>query len=120
LKDAIGTGTRTSSGPYDPLMPKQPTSETDELLALQRRASDLEAELEGLRRAHEAQTRHLVAERLALANEIEQEVTLLREEVAWRREVMEVQEWQLKMLRNSRSLRYTEPLRRLASALRRT
>jgi len=101
-------------------MPKETTPETDELLALRRRASDLEAELDGLRRAHEAQARHLVAERLALANEIEQEVKLLREEIAWRREVMEIYEEQLETLRSSRSLRYTEPLRRIASALRRT
>jgi hypothetical protein len=101
-------------------VPKQTTSETDEIHALRQRARELEAELEGLRRAHEAQARHLVAERLALANEIENEVKLLREEIDWRKEVMEVQEESLETLRNSRSLRYTEPLRRIASALRRS
>jgi hypothetical protein len=101
-------------------VPNQTTSETHELQALRQRASELEVELEGLRRAHEAQARHLVAERLALANEIEHEVKLLREEIDWRKEVMEVQEEQLKTLRNSRSLRYTQPLRRIASALRRS
>ena len=75
----------------------------------------LEAELDALRRAHEAQARQLVAERLALANEVEREVETLREEIEWRKEVME----QLEPLRDSRSVRYTAPLRRIAAVLRR-
>ena len=51
----------------------------------------LEAELDALRRAHEAQSRRLVAERLALANEVEREVETLREEIEWRKEVMKKQ-----------------------------
>jgi hypothetical protein len=56
-----------------------------------------------------------VAERLALADEVEREVETLREEIEWRKEVME----QLEPLRDSRSVRYTAPLRRLAAVLRR-
>jgi O-antigen biosynthesis protein len=72
-----------------------------------------------LQQAHEAQARRLVAERLALADRIESDVVQLREEVEWRRGVMEAQEAQLTMLQESRSLRYTAPLRRLAATLRR-
>jgi len=79
----------------------------------------LEAELAALRQAHEAQARQLVAERLALAEEIEREVETLREEIEWRKGVMEHQEEQLETLRSSRSLRYTEPLRRIGAVLRR-
>jgi hypothetical protein len=68
----------------------------------------------------------LVAERLVLADHVEHEVGLikeevgvLREEIEWRKGVMEHQEEALEVLRNSRSLRYTEPLRRVASLLRR-
>ena len=96
-------------------MSKPTTTELDELDALRVRTLELEAELGDLRRAHEAQARQHVAERLALANEVEREVETLREEIEWRKEVME----QLELLRNSRSLRYTEPLRRIAAALRR-
>ncbi len=96
-------------------MSKPTTSELDELQALRERTRELEAELDALRQAHEAQARRHVAERLALANEVEREVETLREEIEWRKEVME----QLELLRNSRSLRYTEPLRRIAGALRR-
>ena len=77
--------------------------------------TELEAELEALRKAHEAQSRHLVAERLALAEEIEHEVGALREEIEWRKGVME----QLEALKESRSIRYTEPFRRVAATLRR-
>jgi 2-polyprenyl-3-methyl-5-hydroxy-6-metoxy-1,4-benzoquinol methylase len=82
------------------------------------RTSELEAvreELEALRRAHEAQARHLVSERLAFADQFENEVKLLREEIAWR----ETQGKELETLQASRSMRYTEPLRRLAAMLRR-
>jgi O-antigen biosynthesis protein len=75
---------------------------------LRQRSSDLEtvrAELEALRRAHEAQARHLISERLAFADQFESEIEPLREALA--------------ILQESRSLRYTEPLRRIAAALRR-
>jgi uncharacterized coiled-coil DUF342 family protein len=94
---------------------KPTTTELDELDALRVRTRELEAELDDLRRAHEAQARRLVAERLALANEIEREVETLREEIEWRKEVME----HLEPLRDSRSVRYTAPLRRIAAVLRR-
>jgi hypothetical protein len=100
-------------------MPNETTSETGELDALRKRACELEAELAALRRAHEAQARWLVSERLALADEIEREVGTLREEIEWRKGVMEHYEEQLETLKSSRSLRYTEPLRRLAASLRR-
>ena len=106
---------RAAAVPYDLPVSKPTTTELDELDALRVRTRELEAELDALRRAHEAQARQLVAERLALANEVEREVETLREEIEWRKEVME----QLELLRNSRSLRYTEPLRRFAAALRR-
>jgi uncharacterized coiled-coil DUF342 family protein len=96
-------------------VPKQTTSEEHELQVAHERARELEAELDALRRAHDAQARRLVAERLALANEVEREVETLREEIEWRKEVME----QLEPLRDSRSVRYTAPLRRIAGALRR-
>lgn len=104
---------------YDPSVPKETTSEVRELDALRERTRELEAELDALRRAHEAQARWLVSERLALAEEIEREVTTLREEIEWRKGVMEHYEKQLETLKSSRSLRYTEPLRRLAATLRR-
>jgi 2-polyprenyl-3-methyl-5-hydroxy-6-metoxy-1,4-benzoquinol methylase len=101
------------------------------------REAELEAELAQLRLAHEAQARHLIAQRLALAEEVEREVTTLREEssttiaglreeIEWRKGVMESQEKAIEnhrqvvdALQNSRSFRYTEPLRRIASLLRR-
>jgi SAM-dependent methyltransferase len=85
---------------------------------LLQRTSELEAvraEFEALRRAHEAQARHMVSERLAFADQFESEIEPLREEIEWRKGV----EKQLLMLQESRSLRYTEPLRRIAAALRR-
>jgi transcription elongation factor len=86
---------------------------------LETRVRELEDELELLRTAHEAQARHLVSERLALADEIEREVGQLREEIEWRKGVMEHQQEQIETLVSSRSLRYTEPLRRIASVFRR-
>ena len=96
-------------------MSKLTTTELDELVALRVQTRELKEELDALRRAHEAQARRLVAERLALANEVEREVETLREEIEWRKEVME----RLEPLRDSRSVRYTAPLRRFAAALRR-
>jgi hypothetical protein len=80
---------------------------------------ELQRENEALRHANEAQARHLVAERLALAEEVEREVGKLRDELEWRKGVMEHQEAQFNLLQSSRSLRYTQPLRRLAAAVRR-
>jgi methionine biosynthesis protein MetW len=130
----------------------------DELEALRAELDDDRSELELLRTANEAQARHRVAERLALADQMEQEVAAeraavaavqeevktlqeeiknLREEIMWRTGVMEHQEdqlakqkeqlanqlanhkKQLEMIENSRSMRYTEPLRRLAAVVRR-
>jgi 2-polyprenyl-3-methyl-5-hydroxy-6-metoxy-1,4-benzoquinol methylase len=84
--------------------------------------TETRGELEVLRRAHEAQARHLISERLSFADqigELDGVIDRLREEVEWRRGVMEAQEQQLATLQQSRSLRYTEPLRRIAAALRR-
>jgi O-antigen biosynthesis protein len=89
--------------------------------SVRERAAELEsvrAELDALRRAHEAQGRHLVSERLAFADQFESEIERLQEEVEWRRGVMEAQEKELATLRASRSLRYTEPLRRIAARFR--
>jgi hypothetical protein len=83
------------------------------------RVRQLEEELETLRAAHEAQARFLVQERLALADAMEREVGELRADIEWRKSVMEHQEEQLEVLRSSRSLRYTEPFRRIAGVLRR-
>jgi 2-polyprenyl-3-methyl-5-hydroxy-6-metoxy-1,4-benzoquinol methylase len=81
--------------------------------------AELEAELQALRRAHEAQARHLVSERLAFADQFEGEIEPLRDEIEWRKGVMEAQEKELAMVKQSRSLRYTEPLRRIAAIVRR-
>jgi 2-polyprenyl-3-methyl-5-hydroxy-6-metoxy-1,4-benzoquinol methylase len=85
---------------------------------LRQRTTELEAvrsEFEALRRAHEAQARHLISERLAFADQFESELEPLREEIEWRKGM----EKELARLQESRSLRYTEPLRRIAAALRR-
>jgi 2-polyprenyl-3-methyl-5-hydroxy-6-metoxy-1,4-benzoquinol methylase len=85
---------------------------------LRQRTSELEAvrvEFDALRRAHEAQARHLISERLALADQFESEIQPLRDEIEWRKGM----EKELGSLQESRSLRYTEPLRRIAAALRR-
>jgi hypothetical protein len=88
--------------------------------------AELEAELDQLRRAHEAQARHLISERLVIAGEIEREVGQLREEIAWRKGVMEHKEEAIEHhrgvieeIQSSRSIRYTAPLRRMAGLLRR-
>jgi hypothetical protein len=107
---------------YDSAVMKQEASTTEgaeELNALRERVRHLEAELEALRRAHDVQSRHLISERLAIADQVEAEITPLREEIEWRIEVMEEQAKHLAVLKESRSLRYTEPLRRIAAALRR-
>jgi 2-polyprenyl-3-methyl-5-hydroxy-6-metoxy-1,4-benzoquinol methylase len=84
---------------------------------LRQRTSELEtvrSELESLRRAHEAQARRLISERLAFADQFESEIEPLREEIEWRKGM----EKDFARLQESRSLRYTEPLRRIAAALR--
>ncbi len=90
-------------------------SESSDARDAQSRVRDLEAELETLRTAHEAQARFLVQERLALADEIEREIATLREEIEWRKG-----RWSTSRRidsQSSRSLRYTEPFRKLASRL---
>jgi 2-polyprenyl-3-methyl-5-hydroxy-6-metoxy-1,4-benzoquinol methylase len=80
------------------------------------------SELELLRTANEAQARHLVAERLAFAERIGQaqdEISTLKEEVDWRKGVMEQFERRLEELHGSRTFRYTAPLRSLRAAFRR-
>jgi O-antigen biosynthesis protein len=96
-----------------------------ELPMLEETLEELEAtreELEQVRQAHEAQARHLITERLSFADqigELDGVIERLREEVDWRKGVMDAQEQQLTTLQQSRSLRYTEPFRRIAAALRR-
>jgi O-antigen biosynthesis protein len=75
-------------------------------------------ELELLRRAHEAQERHLISERLTFAQLFENEIEPLREEVEWRKGVMEEYERQLARIRGSRAYRYSAPVRRMLSPRR--
>jgi 2-polyprenyl-3-methyl-5-hydroxy-6-metoxy-1,4-benzoquinol methylase len=82
---------------------------------------DANRELELLRHAHEAQARHLVSERLSVADqmaELDGVIERLREEVEWRKGVMEANESQLERIHGSRAFRYTAPFRRAAAALR--
>ena len=79
---------------------------------------DASHELELLRLAHEAQARHLVSERLAFAHQFESEIEPLREEVEWRKGVMEEYERQLDQIHGSRAYRYSAPLRRMLATLR--
>ena len=111
------------------------------------REAELEAELEQLRQAHEAQGRQMIAQRLALAEQVEHELTGvraetsalreeiggleeqiggLREEIAWRADVMERQgeaiehqKHALESILASRWHRLGAPLRRIARLLRR-
>jgi chromosome segregation ATPase len=79
------------------------------------------ADLEALGLAHEAQARHLIIERLAVAENAAAllgEIDELKADVEWRKGVMKTYEEQLETLRNSRSLRYSASLRRVAGALR--
>jgi chromosome segregation ATPase len=102
--------------------------EVDELRALREeldeRASQLNAlraELDALRRAHDEQSRHLISERLAVAENAAAllgEIEELKADVEWRKSVMTTYEEQLETLRNSRSMRYTASVRRLADAVR--
>ena len=92
--------------------------------ALEEAKAELErvrADLAELRRAHEAQARFLVVERLsvaenaaALLNEIEDLIA----DVKWRRGVMKAYEEELAILRTSRSVRYAARMRQAARALR--
>jgi hypothetical protein len=77
--------------------------------------------LELLRRAHEAQSRHLIAERLAFADQIAQldgVIERLGEEIEWRKGVMEDFEGQLHRIHGSRAYRYSAPVRRLLGGRR--
>ena len=80
-------------------------------------------ELELLRQAHEAQARHLVAERLAFADqitELNRVIERLGEEIEWRKGVMEDYEGRLQRIHRSRAYRYSAPIRRLLGAGRRS
>jgi hypothetical protein len=98
--------------------------ELRDLRELQATREELEGtreELELLRRAHEAQARHLISERLSFADqtaELDSVIDQLREEVEWRKGVMEEYERQLQSIQNSRSFRYTAPIRRIMMTLR--
>jgi hypothetical protein len=94
---------------------RQRLTETETALAAVR------ADLAELGRAHEAQARHLIIERLAVAENAAAllgEIDELKADVEWRKGVMKTYEEQLETLRNSRSLRYSASLRRVAGALR--
>jgi DNA repair exonuclease SbcCD ATPase subunit len=81
------------------------------------------SELELIRTAHDAQARHLITERLAFADrieELESERARLREEIEWRTGVMEEYERRLDRIHSSRTFRYTAPLRRLVAMVRRS
>jgi chromosome segregation ATPase len=100
----------------------------DELDRLRDRLAETGAELERarsdlaeVRRAHDAQARHLVIERLVMAESTAafmEEVEELKADVEWRKGVMRTYEEQLETLHSSRTFRYTASLRRLAGALR--
>jgi 2-polyprenyl-3-methyl-5-hydroxy-6-metoxy-1,4-benzoquinol methylase len=86
-----------------------------------RELEDAQRELELLRRAHEAQSRHLIAERLAFADQIAQldgVIERLGEEIEWRKGVMEDFEGQLHRIHGSRAYRYSAPVRRLLGGRR--
>jgi hypothetical protein len=93
-------------------------SDLDRSLQRLHELEDASRELELLRRAHEAQARHLVSERLAFADQFQSEVGPLREEVAWRKGVMEEFERKLARIHGSRTYRYTAPIRWLRALLR--
>jgi 2-polyprenyl-3-methyl-5-hydroxy-6-metoxy-1,4-benzoquinol methylase len=82
---------------------------------------DAQRELGLLRRAHDAQARHLVAERLAFADQIAQldgVIERLNEEIEWRKGVMEEFESRLNRIHGSRAYRYSAPIRRLLGGRR--
>jgi hypothetical protein len=82
---------------------------------------DAQRELGLLRRAHDAQARHLVAERLAFADQIAQldgVIERLNEEIEWRKGVMEEFEGRLNRIHGSRAYRYSAPIRRLLGGRR--
>jgi 2-polyprenyl-3-methyl-5-hydroxy-6-metoxy-1,4-benzoquinol methylase len=82
---------------------------------------DAQRELDLVRRAHDAQGRHLIAERLAFADqiaELEGVIGRLKEEVEWRKGVMEEFEGQLERIRSSRAYRYSAPIRGLLGGRR--
>ena len=87
---------------------------------LEGRRDDMRRELELLRRAHEAQARQMIAERLAFAEERERVIGRLEEEIEWRKGVMEDLEAQLQRIRHSRAYRYSAPVRRLLGAAHRS
>ena len=120
------------SGRQRSTAPEAKVSTVDEIRAELERARDrlaeselelaaLRADLAALGRAHDAQARHLVIERLTMAEAsaaFASEVEELKADVEWRTGVMKTYEEQLEALHNSRSMRYTATVRRFATALR--
>lgn len=104
--------------------PSDAASQVAELRAkLREGREEAMEELSLLRQAHEAQARHQIAERLAFAEqaaEQEEVVERLREEIEWRKGVMEDLEAQLQRIRTSRAYRYAAPVRRLLGSRRRS
>ena len=95
----------------------------DRLAERELEVAALRADLAELGQAHAAQARHLVIERLTMAEAnaaFASEVEELKADVEWRTGVMKTYEEQLEALHNSRSFRYTAAVRRFASALRRS
>jgi hypothetical protein len=116
---------RQRSGAAEPEGFDEPRSELERL---RHRLAENEAELAAARadlaelgRAHEAQARHLVVERLSVAENaaaLLAEIEELKADVEWRKGVMKVYEDELEIRRNSRSARYSDTIRRAARALR--
>ena len=108
--------------------PKDFDESRSELERLRHRLAETEAELAATRtdlaelgRAHKAQARHLVTERLAVAENaagLLAEIEELKADVEWRKGVMKVYEDELEIRRNSRSARYSDTIKRAARALR--
>jgi 2-polyprenyl-3-methyl-5-hydroxy-6-metoxy-1,4-benzoquinol methylase len=105
-------------------IPSDSAAQLADLRAKVRQSMDeASEELELLRKAHDAQARHLIAERLAFAEAAaaqEQVVERLREEIEWRKGVIEDYEAQLQRIRGSRAYRYSAPIRRLIGSARRS
>jgi 2-polyprenyl-3-methyl-5-hydroxy-6-metoxy-1,4-benzoquinol methylase len=103
--------------------------ELEELRSDHQERAALRAELDELQLAHEAVRRRMVAERAAFAEYVKElEGTMVSSETAERQseelasQAEKIEELQraLDVLSNSRSLRYTAPMRRLGALLRRS
>jgi hypothetical protein len=101
--------------------PEEPERLREQLTKAETELAAVRADLAELGRAHEAQARHLVVERLSVAENaaaLLAEIEELKADVEWRKGVMKVYEDELGILRNSRSVRYSAQIRRAARALR--